>query len=55
MRAVDCNYYIEEKTAPRCGANPPPDEERLWMFQTCKLVGMPEGAYCGDKVEENNV
>jgi len=49
MYKIDCIHYIDEQGG-RCKANPPPNnEERLWMFLTCKLVGEIEGKYCSEK------
>jgi len=51
MIDTDCEYYIEEKTCGRCGKRIPPNEDRLFMYLTCKLVGRPEG-WCPDYKEK---
>lgn len=42
---INCIYYINDYGG-RCGQNPPPDEERLFMYLTCKLTDQPGDAYC---------
>jgi hypothetical protein len=49
---VNCIYYIEEKTCGRCGKWPPPNEDRLFMYLTCKLVGREKEAWCPDQEDK---